>query len=75
MKTFTVRFVMRSRFENPDERKVHYINEVIQSKDLKSLWEQISQMFYLDGIEGLGETSRDVVWIKDEGNKIVYGDE
>ena len=75
MKTFTVRFVMMSRFENPDEQKTHYINEVIQSKNLKSLWKQIGQMFYLDGIEGMGETSRDVVWIKDEGNKIVYGDE
>ena len=64
-----------SRFENPDEQKTHYINEVIQSKNLKSLWKQIGQMFYLDGIEGMGETSRDVVWIKDEGNKIVYGDE
>ena len=66
---------MRSRFENPYERKTHYINEVIQSKDLKSLWKQISQMFYLDGIEGLEETSRDVVWIKDEWDKIVYGEE
>ena len=75
MKTFTVRFVMKSRFGNPDEKKTHIFNEVIQSKDLKSLWKQISQMFYLDGIEGLGETSRDVVWIKDEWNKIVYGEE
>ena len=75
MKTFTVRFVMESRFENLDEKKSHYINEVIQSKNLKSLWKQIGQMFYLDGIEGMGETSRDVVWIKDEWNKIVYGDE
>ena len=75
MKTFTVRFVMESRFKNLDEKKAHYINEVIQSKNLKSLWKQIGQMFYLDGIEGMGETSRDVVWIKDEDNKIVYGDE
>ena len=66
---------MRSRFENIDEKKVHYINEVIQSKDLKSLWKQIGQMFYLDGIEGIGETSRDVVWIKDERDEIVYGNE
>ena len=75
MKTFTVRFVMESRFENPYEQKTHYINEVIQSKNLKSLWKHIGQLFYLDGIEGMGETSRDMVWIKDEGNKIVYGEE
>jgi hypothetical protein len=23
----------------------------------------------------MGETSRDLVWIKDEGNKIVFGEE
>ena len=75
MERFTVRFALKARFDLAEGGRVSYIDEAISSKDLKSLWKQIGQMFYLDGIEGLGDTSREVLWIKDERGRLIYGRE
>ena len=73
MERFTVRFALKARFDLDEGGRVSLVDEAILSKDLKSLWKQIGQMFYLDGIEGLGDTSREVLWIKDERGRLVYG--
>ena len=75
MERFTVRYALKARFVQAKGGRLRHVDESILSKDLKSLWKQIGQMFYLDGIEGLSETSREVLWIKDEQGKFVYGRE
>ena len=75
MERFTVRFALKARYDLVEGGRVSHVDEAISSKDLKSLWKQIGQMFYLDGIEGLGDTSREVLWIKDERGRLVYGRE
>ena len=61
--------------DQAESGQISHIDELISSKDLKSLWKHIGQMFYLDDIEGLGDTSREVLWIKDEQGRLVYGRE
>ena len=73
MERFTVRFALKARFGVDEGGQVGHVDEAFSSKDLKSLWKQIGQMFYLDGIEGLGDTSREVLWIKDELGRLIYG--
>ena len=75
MERFTVRFALKARFDLVEGGRVSHVDEAITSKNMKNLWKQIGQMFYLDGIEGLGDTSRDVLWIKDERGRLVYGKE
>ena len=72
MERFTVRFALKARFDLDEGGRVSHVDETILSKDLKSLWKQIGQMFYLDGIEGLSDTSREVLWIKDKLGRIIY---
>ena len=72
MEIFTVRFALKAIFDLAEDSRVSHVDETISSKDLKSLWKLVGQMFYLDGIEGLGDTSREVLWIKDERGKLVY---
>ena len=75
MEKFAVRFALKARFDQAEGGRVSHVDETISSKDLKSLWKQIGQMFYLNDIEGLGDISREVLWIKDERGRLVYGRE
>lgn len=73
MERFTVRFALKARFCNGEGSRESHVDEAIfLSKDLKSLWKQIGQMLYIDGIEGLSDTSREVIWIRDERGRLVY---
>ena len=75
MEKFTVKFAIKARFDQAEGGPGSQVDEAISSQDLKCLWKQIGQMFYLDGIEGLGDTSREVLWIKNEQGTLVYGRE